>query len=110
MDDLAELFGVVDSREKDRIWNDTLGYPYYLQLWVEEMKAGGRTAVMLKRFHDRITRWMTDEQKGWLDVVIFLDRVDKQTLSWYFEGSETIDQVFDWFEREASVRDTESPV
>jgi hypothetical protein len=110
MDQLAGLYGVTSAQEKERVWADTLGYPYYVQLWVEEMRAGGRTAVMLKRFHERVTRWMTEQQQRWLEVALFLERVDKETLSWYFDDCEQVDQVYRWFESEGSVRDTQAPV
>ncbi len=68
MDQLVETHGVTEQEEKDRAWKDTQGYPYYVQLWIEETKSGGRSAVMLKRFYDRSTRWMSESEKPWLDI------------------------------------------
>jgi hypothetical protein len=97
--------GVADRREAERAWRDTLGHPFYLQLWLEEMKSGGRTFTMLKRFYDRTTKWMTDRQKGWLEFVVFLDRVDRSTLRRMLEDEREVVEVSDWFENEGSVRE-----
>jgi hypothetical protein len=106
MDELVESYGVRNQSEKERAWRDTQGYPFYVQLWVEEVESGGRSAVMLKRFYDRITRWMSDREKAWLHFTLFLDEVNKRSLQNMTGDVEEAESAFRWFEREGSVRDT----
>jgi hypothetical protein len=106
MDQLVESFGVRSPDEKERAWRDTQGYPFYVQLWIEEAESGGRGAVMLKRFHDRTTRWMGDREKRWLQHTLFLTEVNKRTLRTMLGSEAEADEAFRWFEREGSVRDT----
>jgi hypothetical protein len=106
MDALVESFGVRSPDEKERAWRDTQGFPFYVQLWSEEAASGGRGAVMLKRFHDRTTRWMNDQEKGWLQHALFLDEVNKRSSRGMLGDDQEAAQAFAWFEREGSVRDT----
>ena len=106
MEALVESYGVHSPGEKERAWQDTQGYPFYVQLWIEEVKSGGRSAVMLKRFYDRTTRWMSDKEKEWLHLTLFLEEVNKRSLRSMVENGEEADAAFRWFEREGSVRDT----
>jgi len=92
--------------EKERAWRDTQGYPYCVQLWIEEAEAGGRSAVMLKRFHDRTTRWMGEREKRWLQHVLFLSAVDIPSLQAMLGNETEGEEAFRWFEGEGSVRDT----
>lgn len=91
--------------EKERAWRDTQGYPFYLQLWIEEQTSGGRSAIMLQRFHDRTTRWMTKQQKEWLQQIIFMSEINIRTLKRFFSNEEA-EEVFQWFKNEGSIRDT----
>src|SRR5713226_6992087 len=70
------------------------------------MESGGRSAVMLKRFHDRTTRWMSDHEKGWLQHTLFLEAVNIRTLQGMVGNEQEAVKAFRWFEREGSVRDT----
>lgn len=106
MDQLVESFGVHARDEKDRAWRDTQGYPLYVHLWIEEAASGGRTAVMLKRFHDRTTRWMGDREKVWLQHTLFIDEVNRRTLRQMLGSEQEANEAYMWFEREGSVRDT----
>lgn len=106
MDKLVDAYGITAAAEKDRAWRDTEGYPFYVQLWVEETESGGRSAVMLKRFHDRTTRWMAPHQKVWLEQILFLDVVNKNHLARQLDDPTETDSVFAWFQSEGSVRDT----
>jgi len=106
MDQMVESFGIQSADEKDRAWRDTEGYPFHVQLWVEEIESGGRTAVMLKRFHDRITRWMSDGPKRWLEHALFLDVVNIRSLRGMLGSNDEAHEAFRWFERTGDVRDT----
>ncbi len=105
MERLISSYDIISATEKERAWRDTEGYPFYVQLWIEEAESGGRSAVMLKRFHDRTTRWMTARQKMWLQRIIFIDTVNISSLSHVFETQEEVEAAFEWFKNEGSVRD-----
>lgn len=105
MDEMVASFGVHSLAEKDRAWRDTEGYPFYVQLWVEEAEAGGRSALMLTRFHDRITRWMSDSQRRWLEHALFLDVVNIRSLRGMLGNAAEAENAFRWFENDGSVRD-----
>lgn len=104
VNELLEKFDVFDPAEKERAWVDTRGYPYYVALWADEMSAGGRSAVMLQEFYSRITKWMTDRQRGWLDQLVHMRDINLSTLRAVFDEGEA-EEVMSWFEGEASVRD-----
>ncbi|HVJ82555.1 MAG TPA: hypothetical protein VNC50_15910 [Planctomycetia bacterium] len=109
--ELCRLQGVTDAALRDRIWRDTSGFPYLIQLWLEELDEArsegidGPSALMLRSFYDRTTRFMSAEQRGWLDRILFLDDVNKRTLKAFFSDSAEVDRVQEWFEGEPSIRD-----
>jgi hypothetical protein len=112
--ELCRLNGVTDPAQRDRIWQETGGYPYLVRLLLEELaeqKAeglDGPSALMLKSFYDRTTRFMSDEQRGWLEKILFLEHVDKRSLRTFFADPVEIDRVQEWFESEPSIRDPNS--
>lgn len=106
MDQLVESYGVVSDVEKERAWNDTQGYPFYVQLWIEEVESGGQGGLMLKRFYDRTTRWMRPVEKEWLHHVLFLDKVNIRILGYMLGDKYSPEEVQNWFEGEGSIRDT----
>ncbi|NJD36863.1 MAG: hypothetical protein FIA89_00850 [Geobacter sp.] len=110
MDNLVEFYGYKTKEEKDRAWHDTEGYPYLVQLWIEEANAGGRTVGTLKMFYDRTTRWMNEYQKKWLEHVIFLNHVHTETLHKMLSTGDEPDVVMNWFENEGSIRDPNANV
>jgi hypothetical protein len=90
------------------LYEATQGYPFLIHLAVEEAGEHGESVVSLTRFHDRVTRWMTDREREWLLRICFLDRVDEDALRALFPG-ENVARIQDWFEREPSVRDPSAP-
>ena len=110
MDRLVESYGVSAHDEMERAWNDTQGNPFYVQLWIEEASCGGRAAVMLKRLHDRTTRWMSQRERGWLQHALFLDEVNVRTLRAMIGNEEEAAEAFNWFQCEGSVRDTSASI
>jgi len=112
--ELCRLNGVTDAAHRDRVWQDTGGYPYLVRLLLEEIVEqraeglDGPSALMLKSFYDRTTRFMSDEQRGWLEKVLFLDHIDKRMLRAYYSDPAEIDRVQEWFESEPSIRDPAS--
>jgi hypothetical protein len=103
----AEAFvraqGLTDEATIGRILDDTAGYPYLLAGEVEGELTGARTALGLKSFYDRTTRWMTVAQRKWLVALCFLDRVNLETIAEILPGEEA-DRILDWFKGESSVR------
>lgn len=106
MYEFVESYGIDEVGEKERAWRDTHGYPFYVQLWIDEHTSGGRSALMLKRFYDRTTRWMNEQQKNWLKHVLFLNEINIYTLQKMFENKNEASAVFEWFQQEGSIRDT----
>jgi hypothetical protein len=109
MDELATAYKVTESSQRDRAWRDTQGFPLLVHLWIEEARegdgGGGPSVGLLKKFHDRTTRWMNDEQKHWLDHVLFLTRVNVRSMTAMLGTEAEARQALHWFEGEGSVRD-----
>ncbi len=105
--DLLAAAGIAPER-RERIFEASQGYPFLLELLVEEAGHNGESALFLRRFFDRTTRWMTPAEREWFTSVCYLDRVDEDTLALLFEKPEAR-LVQDWFEREPSVRDPSAP-
>lgn len=101
--DLAEEFGISEPEQKNKIWTDTEGYPYYIQLWREETQSGGLSSVKLKQFYNRTTRWMTETQKKWLESIVFLEGIDAHTIG--LMGHDNPNDIKNWFQDEGSIRD-----
>jgi len=110
MYELANAYGVNEPNELEQIWIDTEGFPYSVHLWLEERKAGGKSAAMLKRFYDRTTRWMKDHEKTWLNYCVFLERVNKETLKHVLPNPSDTEAALKWFMDEGSVRSQSSDV
>ncbi len=100
----------VPEARREELYQATQGFPFLLALLVEEVhgEAGG-SALFLRRFFDRTTRWMSPREREWLTRVCYLDEVNLDTLAPLFPG-ESVERVQDWFEREASIRDPGAPV
>lgn len=109
MDLLVDSMGNFSEEEKDRAWDDTSGYPFLVNLWADEAENGGRTATSLKRFYDRTTRWMSEEEKKWLGYAIYMEDVNLSKFQYVLKNEEEGRRAWKWFESEGSVRDTRSP-
>jgi len=99
--------GIVDDSTVCRILEETEGYPYLLAGEVADELDGGRSALHLKGFYDRQTRWMTSVQKVWLDPLCFLDEINEETV-YAMLPEEEPGQIVKWFEGEASIRNPRS--
>ncbi len=107
--DLLARAGVPEDR-REAVFEATQGFPFLLSLLIEEMGAeGADSALFLRKFFDRTTRWMSPREREWFVRVCYLDSVNVDTLAPLFPG-EDVDAVQDWFEREASIRDPAAPV
>lgn len=111
MDELVKAHGRTGADELDRAWADTMGYPLLVTLWLEEARESGRgegpSIGMLKRFHDRTTHWMAEEQKRWLYHALFLPKVNVETLASSLGSDDEARRAMQWFEGDGSVRDAQ---
>lgn len=99
--------GVAENR-RAAIYELTQGFPFLLSLAIEEAATDGASALFLKRFFDRTTRWMSREEREWFTGTCYLDEVNEDTLRLVFP-EEDIGAIQDWFEGEASIRDPSAP-
>lgn len=104
-----EIGQIAASEDVDhnKLWADTEGYPYFIQLWIEASKSG-ETALSHKRFYDRTTRWMDAQQQGWLRYCVVLDDVNLDTLTAMSRSREDASRIFEWFKNESSLRATDT--
>jgi hypothetical protein len=106
-----ELFsaaGIEKNRWKS-LFEATQGYPFLLSLVIEEAADyGNGSVVLLRRFYDRTTRWMTDEEKEWFVRLCYLERINEDTIARLF-SEEDVPRIQNWFEKEPSIRDPAAP-
>lgn len=96
--------GGVEENRRAAIYELTQGFPLLLALAIEEASTDGASALFLKRFFDRTTRWMSREEREWFIGTCYLDEVNEDTLRLVLP-EEDIGAIQDWFEGEASIRD-----
>jgi hypothetical protein len=81
MDLLVQSKGRVEQDQLDRVWRDTLGYPLLVHLWLAEANEAqglpSPSVGLLKRFHDRTTHWLDQEQRDWLYAAVFMPVINK---------------------------------
>lgn len=107
--DLLASAGVPEAR-REELYEATQGFPFLLSLLIDEMGAeGADSALFLRKFFDRTTRWMSEREREWFVRVCYLESVNIDTLGPLFPG-EDAERIQDWFEREASIRDPAAPV
>jgi AAA ATPase domain len=107
--DLLAQASVPEAR-REELYQATQGFPFLLTLLIEELGAeGADSALFLRKFFDRTTRWMTEREREWFVRVCYLDSVNVDSLSPLFPG-EDVERIQDWFEKEASIRDPAAPV
>ena len=107
---LAKSYGITDEETKAKIWLATEGYPYDIQRWIAEIESGGITATSLKQFYTRMTRWLSEIEKSWLQKIVFLDVINVQNIEKMGFNSAEAQHINEWFQNEASLRDTYSRV
>jgi hypothetical protein len=107
--DLLARAGVPEER-REELYQATQGFPFLLSLLIEEVGAeGADSALFLRKFFDRTTRWMSARERDWFVRVCYLDSVNIDALVPLFPGEE-VEKIQDWFEREASIRDPAASV
>ena len=97
--------GTVTKERWEDLYTATQGFPFLLNEFVEE--SGAESALFLRKFFDRQTRWMSREQVDWFTKTCYLTEVNEDTLLRFF-SRDVIVQVQSWFERESSIRDSGS--
>ena len=102
--ELMRRRGIHDSHIWQCIWEDTQGYPFLLDLECEDELTGGTSALGLKLFFDRLTRWMTPIQKAWIVPLSFLHEINLETVKKMLPKHDA-SAILDWFKMEPSVRD-----
>lgn len=105
---LMEAEGVAEGR-RAAMYELTQGFPLLLSLAIEEASTDGASALFLKRFFDRTTRWMSSDEREWFTATCYLDEVNEDTLRLVLPN-EDVGAVQDWFEGEASIRDPTAPI
>jgi hypothetical protein len=100
---LAEA-GVPEARRAP-LFAATQGYPFLLTLAIEEATTeGAESALFLRKFFDRTTRWMNPTEQDWFTRLCYLDTINEDTLARLFPPG-SVPEIQDWFEHEASIRD-----
>jgi hypothetical protein len=99
----ARSRGVTDAATIERLVKDTEGYPFLLQSEVDAALEGAGSALGLKTFYDRTTRWMTEEARGWALRLAFLDEVSLDSIPRVIPDGDP-EVVLAWFKNEASLR------
>lgn len=95
----------IDEVRGKQLFESTQGYPFLLSLVIEESSTiDANSALFLRKFFDRTTRWMTTREQEWFVRVCYLERVNEDTLRPLFPGEDTR-RIQDWFEKEPSIRD-----
>lgn len=101
--------GVPEAR-REELFQATQGFPFLLSLLIEELGSeGADSALFLRKFFDRTTRWMSPREREWFVRICYLDHVNLDALARVFDGEE-VEVIQDWFEKEASIRDPAAPV
>jgi len=104
-EDYCHRAGIEDAGVIERITAESAGLPFLLASEVEDQLSGGRTAMGLRRFWDRTTRWMWPHQKKWLLRLAFLDRITEEAIERVCPDAPDPEVVMDWVESEASIRE-----
>jgi hypothetical protein len=98
--------GIAEERIAS-VYESTQGFPFLLNLVIEENRNGeGDTALFLRKFFDRTTRWMSEREREWFSKICYLDDVNEDTLRWLFPAEE-VPRIQQWFEKDP-VRDPTS--
>jgi hypothetical protein len=100
----------VPADRHEAYYESTQGFPFLLTLLIEETAMNGtESALFLRKFYERTTRWMSELEEQWFVRVAYLDPVNEDTLARLFPESE-VRRIQDWFEHESSIRDPAATV
>ena len=96
--------GIVNEDRQTQIIRRSMRYPYLMDF---EIMSSSQSAKSLQKYFDRITRWMTEQQKDWLVALSYLSHVDKVQIRKVVRPQD-VDLVMEWFKNEPSVRCSET--
>lgn len=99
-----------EAAKVEEILDKTGCYPYLISFYLDNKREEINSALSLKKFYERTTKWMTNEQRDWFNEIVFLFEVNENTLRIAFpeRDGKTRRTIMSWFENEASVRDPKS--
>jgi hypothetical protein len=98
----------VPAERHEALFDATKGFPFLLTLAIEEATTvEGQSALFAKKFFERTTRWMNEDQREWFKRICYLEHVDEDTLARVVPKAQ-VREVQDWFENEASIRDPDT--
>jgi hypothetical protein len=103
-DEFIRRKGLLHTEVIERVWERTQGFPFLLDIECDDEKTGGTSALGLKLFYQRLTRWMTPIQRCWLLPLCFLEEINLETISVILPDT-SAETVMAWFKEEASLRD-----
>lgn len=103
--ELMEHYRIVDPLEHERAWKETAGLPFHLAMLIEEIEDGGRDSSALLQLYDRVTMWMSPQERGWLHQALYMDTVNQDTLAEVLGSEELGVAAYNWFQREGSILD-----
>lgn len=100
--------GIRDEQRVASIAAETNGYPLLLDLLIEDELSDSRGSISsLTQFCNRVTQWMTDEQRAWAEALAFLDEITEEGVRMMLPEVDA-KRVFRWFDSEGSLRDSRS--
>lgn len=98
---------ITNENDIDRIINETKNIPYLLSLECDFRNDKGFSALNLSLFFDRTTKWMNSKQKDWIIPLSFLNKINIPNIKKLLPNEDS-KEVFNWFEKESSIRDPNS--
>jgi hypothetical protein len=99
-----------DPAEARTIHAEAGGYPYIIGHYLEHGKEAVSSALGAKTLYDRTVKWMDEEQRSWLAIVVRLDVVSLSSLRATGLSEAEAGRIMAWFESEPSLRDPVSPM
>ncbi len=102
-----------DGKRAEFVHQASQGYPWLAELVIDEMRPDGTIpAIVYTNFFERMSRFMTSEQRGWFKRLCFLDQINIEGIEALVELREDSGirpkDILEWFRHEPSIRDTRS--
>ncbi len=96
--------GVDDPSTVARILEESHGYPWLVDILLDDLGSTGKSPVTsYHRFARRMSRFMTDEEREWFEALCFLDAVSLATIGTVLPKADR-ELVMRWFINEQSIR------
>jgi hypothetical protein len=105
--DIAQLCAersVEDRGTVARILEESHGYPWLVDILLDDLGTTGKSPVAsYHRFVRRMSRFMTEQERGWFEALCFLDAVSYATIAKVLPDADK-EVVMAWFIDEQSIR------